>query len=950
MSSDQHNIEVLLQSSVARERQQGVVLAARGNHVALIPTITVLAGADPDQETRYFARKALEHLQQIAQPVQQEPDKFSAVDIEKLFHSDDPHARFAGLKKVLAEKTPTGRFLLLDALAREPIVQIRASLIIGVGHFRNPEDVSALAPYLKNEDARVRANTVEALSLIASEEAYRFIISMMNDDDNRVKANVLKSLQEVGGQSLFNLLKKMAVDTRPWARASAVFAFTRIKSPQSLVVLAGIAQSDNDKNIRARALHAIRLEKDAGNPAAAVILEKIETASSTPAAAAPGDTSIQTLQEPCSEKELPEFLASREPANRYLALARINKENLSLVHDCFIKAFDSEDDYFLLALMLNIVRDHNIGACFNRVRLLLNHSDERIRANAVEALAVIDLSRACDYLPQMLDDKNSRVVGNVIIALKKTSRIDVIVELKRMLAKGRESFKHSAVYVLQQIREPLAVALIERLIRDPNPRLRDKALAVLQAYASQKVPGSTALLKDVEKQIALERSRDSFFENSLDVAFAGVINLIKAKAQIENARVEKIIYERTPQSEKAALLSLAEKCVQMKLIDARTSESLDIIDRELKTVENLLVQTKAGSGTIIKGLQETAQQVSEEQLLNIEKGSLVSRREGVLAAFAFDYFTGRANLDSKTLAQLRAEFGRVEGSLCSVVPQKKFSMLPASDAAVGEIFDITMRLYQKHVYHFSLKTIMQFLKWSLGFLILSGIGGFFMAISPPVAIIFLIAFVPYYSYKSLGMMVEWKITMALMVEDYIHGRELDNERLKSKIAALFKPVFDYSIKKHLLLGMWLLLSSVCSGVIFFAASMVGRQGLVFSLGTLLAVIVGILVMASVYFKYLLVEPASILLPGQDPFIVSEKIYSQNRLKLGSLFIFATFIMTIITGTSTEIMTFFMPVLPLVISVVIIQVLSFVSEICLAPIVFSNIVIYCLMNVKTGEKL
>lgn len=208
MSDEQHSIAIFLQSSVAKERQQGIVQAARGNHTALIQKIAELAGADPDHETRYFARKALEHLQKLAQPAEPEPDKFLVVDIEKLFNSDDPHARFAGLKKVLVDKTPTGRFLLLDALAREPIVQIRASLILGVGHFRNPQDVAVLAPFLKNEDSRVRANTVEALALIASEEAYRHIISMMNDSDNRVKANVLKTLQDVGGQSLFNLLKK----------------------------------------------------------------------------------------------------------------------------------------------------------------------------------------------------------------------------------------------------------------------------------------------------------------------------------------------------------------------------------------------------------------------------------------------------------------------------------------------------------------------------------------------------------------------------------------------------------------------------------------------------------------------------------------------------------------------------------------------------------------------
>jgi len=102
-------------------------------------------------------------------------------------------------------------------------------------------------------------------------------------------------------------------------------------------------------------------------------------------------------------------------------------------------------------------------------------------------------------------------------------------------------------------------------------------------------------------------------------------------------------------------------------------------------------------------------------------------------------------------------------------------------------------------------------------------------------------------------------------------------------------------------------------------------------------------MASVYFKYLMVEPVTILLPGSDAFLTSERLFMKDRIKLASLFIFATFIMMIITGTSTQIITFFMPLLPQIVATVLIQVISLLSEVCLAPIVFSNVVVYCLMN-------
>ena len=919
------------------------MLAARSGLVALVPRITEMAGNDPDPETRYLARKALEHLNQQEQPASaSSPDQFAAVDIEKLFHSDDPHARFAGLKKVLVEKTPTGRFLLLDALSRESMVQLQASLIIGVGHFRNADDVLTLAKYLKNEDARVRANTVEALAMIGSEEALRQVIALMGDRDNRVKANVLKALQEIGGQSLFNLLKKMAVDDRPWARASAVFAFSRIKSPQSLVVLAGIAQSDPDSNIRAGALHAIRVEKDAGNPAAAVIMTRLSEVSPEPE-----NTAGDVLAEPAAESDLTGYLLSPEAATRYLAITLINVGNLPTFKNSFIKAFETEEDYFLLGLMLNLVRDLKITECFGRSRLLLMHQDDRVRANAVEAIATTDLPRAAEMLPPLLEDHNSRVVGNALLALQKAGKADIVFELKRMLGRGRESFKHSVIYVISQLREAAAIPLLEKLLRDPNPRLRDKAFAVLQTYSAARVNGASAFLRDVEKQIQLEKNRESFFDNSLDVAFAGLIGMIRANSGAISEIPEKIQIERTPQNERIALLALAGRCLELKVVDARTLEVLAQVENELNTVDELLQKAAAGDHASLS-LPESAKMVSEEQLLKIERESLIARKEAVLAACAFDFFNARASLDSRTSALLRTELGRVEGSLCSLVPQKLFSMLPAKEAAVSEIFDVTMRLYQKHVYTFSVRTLLQFGRWLAGFAILGGICLAFMAASPPVAGFFMILFIPYYGYKSLQMLVEWKILITLMVDDYIHGREFDSEKMRDKTAALFSSVFAISLKKHLMLGLWLIIAGFCTASIIGAANMFGRQGIIWSVGVMCAMIVGLLVMGGAYFRYLLVEPASVISPKLDAFDMADRYYNRDRLKLGSLFIFATFIMTIITGTSTEIMTFLMPVLPAMISLILIQVLSLVSEICLAPIIYSNLVIYYLMSQKADQ--
>jgi len=947
MGEELHSIARLLISSVAKERQQGIVLAVRGSYTKLAQKITELAGADPDAETRYLARKAIEKLGEFIQAESEtQEDQFASLGIEKLLQSDNPQARFAGLKKIVAEKSRTGRFMLLSALAAETMPQLRASMIIGVGHFKNPEDVVALAPFLKNEDSRIRANTVEALTMIASEDAFRCIIAAMSDDDNRVKANVVKALQAIGGPSLFSLLKKMAVDESLWMRSSAVYAFSKIKSPQSLVALAQVVQSDPDANVRLKAMSFIQAEKEEGNPAALVILKKLAAGKKEETAVTP--TINEKEFEPGSDDEMLVLLSSNEPARRYIALSRLREGEFFKYAQQFIDALEREQDAFLIAMMLTMIREKKFTDAFSRVRGYLNHSDDRIRANAVEAASAIEPSISSELITPLLKDKNGRVVANSIMALYKAGVIDPIIELKTMLKQNREAFKHSALYVISELREPSAVPLLEKLLHDYSPRVRDKAYDALKAYVHDRVAGSMKLHQEVEKQIELEKNREHFFENSLDQVFSKLLRMVKADSKSEEG--EKKLFERNPQGEKLALMQLAEKCRQNNLLDSRTLTSVTQIDSELTTIQGLIEKARIDCAGKTQPVEESARQMSEEQLLNIEKKSLFARREALMAFFAFDFFSNRHHLDTKTYSLMRTELGRVEGSLCSYVPEKVFSMLPKDEAVVSEIFDTTMRLYQKHVWRFSFETFIPFARW-LVWLFFFGLGfGIFSQLFMPAAIGFAILFGPYLAYKSLGLLVEWKIKMALMVDDFIHGRSAVREKITEKSQKLYKNVFGVSLKKHLLLGGWLMIALLVSGTIVSAGKVTGKFNIISSFANMIALIMAVYIFASVYLKYLLVEPSAIFQPEKDPFQTAQDIYRKDKMLIATLFIFATFIMTLITATSTEVVTFLMPVLPANASALMVKGLAFASDLCLTPIVFSNIVIFLLMRFRKMNSL
>ncbi|MDN5280240.1 MAG: repeat-containing taxis protein [Clostridiales bacterium] len=935
MEINLEKIKGLLNSDVIDERRSGIMFAVKFNAADLISRITEIAGSDPDQELRILARKALERLQSSAQAGRESDDKYEAVHFEQLLQSEDPYARFAGLKKAMQQSSDISRLCILSALDKEPIPQLKASMIIALGRFGREEDVEILADYLRDKDSRVRANTVESLASIGGEAANRYIIAMMADEDNRVKTNVVKALKGLGGPNLLELLRKMAQDERVWMRASAIFAFSRIKSPQSLVVLGQIAAGDPDEGNREKAIAAITSEKEKGNPAAGMILEKLQAVRGAPVQKTEQSIEKELLAE--EDSDVRTLLLSEDPCKRYLAVDKISVEFEKYEKD-FVESFQRETDTFLLSMMLTVIRDHKPQNVINRCVQLLKHDDDRVRANAIEAAAAVEVASSADFIYPLLNDKNSRVAANAVVALGSIGRIDIYSEIKKLLNKGREAFRQSALYVISLQREEKYVALIEELLHDSSPRVRDKAYDILRVFVHEQVTGSHRLLQEVDQRINLEKSREHFFENSLDHMFSNLVHLIKSDS-IEYE--DKFVFERTPEAEKQALIQLALKSIEIGLADARTKASFEKIENDLVAIDNMITSV-GDQNSSDQPIEEAARKMSEIQLLKIEKRSLNDRKDAMMVAYALDVYGGRKMLDFRSQAQLMVELARVEGSLCTHVPAGEFSMLPDDDASVSEIFDVSMRLYQKHVWTFSSVTGFAFFKWFVMFIIAAFFFGFFKAISPPIGLLFLVFAVPYLSYKSLGMLTEWKTLIAFMIDDFIHGREGLKEDWKARVEEYYPQVFSTALRKYFFLAAWFVTGMIISGTVFGGSEVFLGQGFLSSFGKLIGLLMFLFIVGSVYFKYLLIEPVCVLSPKSDAFVTVDKIYGRNKVKIATLVIFASFIMALITGYSLQALAIVIPVLPGKLSEILANGLALVSEVCLFPIIYSNMVIYSLM--------
>jgi HEAT repeats len=142
----------------------------------------------------------------------------------------------------------------LNALAREadPFLQSKAVLMIG----RANRNIKWVQQHLADPDARVRANAVEAMWGVDTEEARGLLRLAAQHRNNRVAGNALLGLYQLGESSVFPAILKMAERDTPRFRATAAWVMGQTGDPRFTRALAGLL-SENDDMVRKRAFAAL---------------------------------------------------------------------------------------------------------------------------------------------------------------------------------------------------------------------------------------------------------------------------------------------------------------------------------------------------------------------------------------------------------------------------------------------------------------------------------------------------------------------------------------------------------------------------------------------------------------------------------------------------------------------------------------------------------------------
>ena len=118
----------------------------------------------------------------------------------------------------------------------------------------------------------------------------------------------------------------------------------------------------------------------------------------------------------------------------------------------------------------------------------LQQTDQRVRANALEAIWGLRTPAAMALLEACARDANNRVAGNALIGLNAVDAPGVREAIVAMAADPGPRFRSTAAWVMGEVGDPQFVPQLEALLRDEDRAVRSTALRTLIRLRRNETP------------------------------------------------------------------------------------------------------------------------------------------------------------------------------------------------------------------------------------------------------------------------------------------------------------------------------------------------------------------------------------------------------------------------------------------------------------------------------
>lgn len=147
--------------------------------------------------------------------------------------------------------------LLLVRLKKEKSLFVFPALVKSIGRLGDHRSIPLLKRYLDHDDPRIRANTIEALMHLGTDDIYPLIVPLLNDPDHRVKANAARGLSSYQNVYALKAVKEMLAAPQVEKRDSAAFALGHIPGKESVDLLVSLIRTEQIYSICLKAAKSL---------------------------------------------------------------------------------------------------------------------------------------------------------------------------------------------------------------------------------------------------------------------------------------------------------------------------------------------------------------------------------------------------------------------------------------------------------------------------------------------------------------------------------------------------------------------------------------------------------------------------------------------------------------------------------------------------------------------
>ena len=277
-----------LESPDPNLRVRAVVLLVKSGDKRAVPFLERAASEDDSPQVRYYARKGIGYLLSKskgpapagAPPKRRAPAPVDAgllapEKVEANLVHDDQWTRLQTIRAVEQYKAISYIPLLISRLGSETNRQVLSALLMTIGKVGGEGGVEAILPFLKNEDARVRANAIEAIDATGDHDSLVHLIPFLRDPDNRCRANAVIALKKYGRVNVFKTLEGMLQAKEVWMQDSATYVLGRMGAGNKTFELLQLALTSEYIVVRQQARNVLQTIADRGIERAQSILDRL---------------------------------------------------------------------------------------------------------------------------------------------------------------------------------------------------------------------------------------------------------------------------------------------------------------------------------------------------------------------------------------------------------------------------------------------------------------------------------------------------------------------------------------------------------------------------------------------------------------------------------------------------------------------------------------------------